>query len=65
MLTSSTLTEPGPYEYLDPIGAPPQRVDVRRDEAGQLIAFFAAIEGDDEVGEIPVADMAGEFRKAS
>jgi hypothetical protein len=60
MLNASDLTEPGIYRYLDPIGAPVQTIEVRG-SAPDLIAFFAGIEGDDEVGEIPVQDVSGRF----
>jgi hypothetical protein len=50
------------YDYLDAIGGPAQRIQVLQQD-GELFARFPAIEGDEEPGEIPVADMAGDFQQ--
>jgi hypothetical protein len=55
------MLTPGLYDYIDPIGGPPQRIQVREDD-GQLVARFESIEGDDEAADVPIADMAGEFK---
>jgi hypothetical protein len=55
-------TAPGFYVYTDPIGSPPERLEVVL-VAGELMARFAG--GDnDEAALVPVADMAGEFSPA-
>lgn len=60
-MKSALPTAPGPYLYTDPIGGPPQKILVR-DDAGQLVAFFEGLEGD-EGAEIPIADMSGTFQR--
>ncbi|MFC5498119.1 hypothetical protein ACFPOE_11285 [Caenimonas terrae] len=54
-------TSPGNYHYSDPIGGPAQAVLVC-DVDGELIAVFPSLDGD-EAGEVPVADMAGDFER--
>jgi hypothetical protein len=56
-----TPTEPGPYVYIDPIGSPPERVDVVLD--GEVLAVcFQCAEAGQEL--VPVADVAGDFEPA-
>jgi hypothetical protein len=57
----TTLSAPGFYVYTDPIGSPPERVEVVL-EAGELLARFTDDAG--QVEFVPVADMAGEFKPA-
>jgi hypothetical protein len=57
MLTPVT---PGSYLYTDPIGAPPERVDVREVD-GELVACFA---GQPDDCTLLVDDMAGTFTPA-
>lgn len=54
-------TVPGWYDFLDAIGGPAQRIEVVQQD-GELVARFTGIEGDDEVAEVPVAEMAGRFQ---
>lgn len=51
-------TKPGSYTFHDPIGAPPQQLEVQESD-GELVALFTGDDG--EVVEVPVADMAGKF----
>ena len=54
------MLKPGLYDYLDPIGAPAQRIEVR-EVGGELVAVFPPTD-EDEGAEILVKDMAGDFR---
>lgn len=56
-----TPTTPGTFIYTDPIGSPPERIEVVRD-GDVLAARFQDAEADPEL--IPVDCMAGEFRPA-
>lgn len=58
-----TPTQPGKYWHSDPIGGPPQLVQVDEVE-GELVAVFAPVPGVDKPGAVPVADMAGTFMPA-
>jgi hypothetical protein len=57
----ATPTAPGTYLYTDPIGSPPERLEVVLD-GGELVARFD--DPDDGAQLVPVADMAGEFTPA-
>jgi hypothetical protein len=48
--------------YSDPIGGEPQRIEVRK-AGNELVAWFEGLEGD-EGAEIPLDDLAGEFKRA-
>jgi hypothetical protein len=57
----TTATLPGLYDFLDTIGGTAQRIQVLQQD-GELVARFSGIEGDDQVGDVPVVDMAGTFK---
>ena len=54
-----TPAKPGPYRFLDDIGAPPQAVDVVHVD-GELVARFQSADADDGA-DLPVGDLAGRF----
>jgi hypothetical protein len=57
-MNGEEITGPGVYLYTDPIGSPPERIEVLPQD-GELVARFAGHEPGDEL--VPVAAMAGTF----
>lgn len=55
-----TPTTPGPFIYTDPIGSPPEPIEVVLD-GDDLAARF---DGDEGPCLVPVADMSGDFQPA-